>query len=127
MKPFAYTRAANQQAAIQAVAQDNAKFLAGGTNLIDLMKENVEQPSRLVDINRLELTRIVEREGGVAAGRAREEQRHGKPPPRARTLSARLAGDSRRRECAVEKCGDERRQSDAAHALLLLLRRGDAL
>ena len=68
MKPFAYTRAASQQAAIQAVAQENAKFLAGGTNLIDLMKENVEQPSRLVDINRLELTRIVEREGGLRLG-----------------------------------------------------------
>jgi len=66
--PFAYTRAASQQAAIQAVAQDNTKFLAGGTNLIDLMKENVEQPSRLVDINRLELTRIVEREGGLRLG-----------------------------------------------------------
>lgn len=68
MKPFAYTRAANQQAAIQAVAQQNAKFLAGGTNLIDLMKENVEQPSRLVDINRLELSRIVERDGGLRLG-----------------------------------------------------------
>lgn len=68
MKSFAYTRAANPQAAIQAVAQENAKFLAGGTNLVDLMKENVEQPSRLVDINRLELTRIVEREGGLRLG-----------------------------------------------------------
>jgi len=68
MKPFAYTRAANPQAAIQAVAPENAKFLAGGTNLVDLMKENVEQPSRLVDINRLELTRIVEREGGLRLG-----------------------------------------------------------
>lgn len=68
MKPFAYTRAASQQAAIQAVAQPNAKFLAGGTNLIDLMKENVEQPSRLVDINRLELSRIAEHEGGLRLG-----------------------------------------------------------
>ena len=68
MKPFAYTRAVSQQAAIQAVAQENARFLAGGTNLIDLMKENVEQPSRLVDINRLDLTRIVEREGGLRLG-----------------------------------------------------------
>ena len=68
MKPFAYTRATNQQAAIQAIAQQNAKFIAGGTNLIDLMKENVEQPSRLIDINRLELTRIVERDGGLRLG-----------------------------------------------------------
>lgn len=68
MKPFAYTRATNQQAALQAIVQQNAKFLAGGTNLIDLMKDNVEQPARLVDINRLELTQIVEREGGLRLG-----------------------------------------------------------
>jgi xanthine dehydrogenase YagS FAD-binding subunit len=68
MKPFAYTRAATPQAAIQAIAQESTKFLAGGTNLIDLMKENVEQPSRLVDINRLEFTRISEREGGLRLG-----------------------------------------------------------
>lgn len=68
MKPFAYTRVTNSQAAIQAIAQQNSKFIAGGTNLIDLMKENVEQPSRLIDINRLELTRIVERDGGLRLG-----------------------------------------------------------
>ena len=68
MKPFAYTRATNQQAALHAIVQENAKFLAGGTNLIDLMKDNVEQPARLVDINRLELTQIVERDGGLRLG-----------------------------------------------------------
>ncbi len=68
MKPFAYTRVTNQQAALQAIALENARFLAGGTNLIDLMKDNVEQPARLVDINRLELAQIVEREGGLRFG-----------------------------------------------------------
>ena len=68
MNPFAYTRATTQQAALQAIAQSNTKFLAGGTNLIDLMKENVEQPARLVDINRLALANIAEREGGVRLG-----------------------------------------------------------
>ena len=68
MNPFAYTRATNQQAAIQAIAQQNAKFIAGGTNLLDLMKEHVEQPSRLIDINRLEFTQIVERNGGLRLG-----------------------------------------------------------
>jgi xanthine dehydrogenase YagS FAD-binding subunit len=69
MKPFAYTRATSPHTAVQAVAQEQtAKFLAGGTNLIDLMKEGVEQPDRLVDINRLELTRIEERDGGVRLG-----------------------------------------------------------
>jgi xanthine dehydrogenase YagS FAD-binding subunit len=68
MNPFAYTRATNQQAAIQAIVQQNAKFIAGGTNLLDLMKEHVEQPSRLIDINRLEFTQIVERNGGLRLG-----------------------------------------------------------
>lgn len=68
MKPFAYTRATTQQAALQAIVQENARFLAGGTNLIDLMKDDVEQPARLVDINRLDLTQIVERDGGLRLG-----------------------------------------------------------
>ncbi|HET6976469.1 MAG TPA: xanthine dehydrogenase family protein subunit M [Pyrinomonadaceae bacterium] len=68
MKPFAYTRAVNQQAALQAIVQNGAKFIAGGTNLIDLMKDNVEQPAQLVDINRLELAQIVERDGGLRLG-----------------------------------------------------------
>ncbi len=69
MNPFAYTRAANQQDAIQAIMQQNSKFIAGGTNLLDLMKENVEQPVRLIDINRLELTQIAEqRDGGLRLG-----------------------------------------------------------
>jgi len=68
MNPFAYTRATNQQAAIQAIAQQNAKFIAGGTNLLDLMKEHIEQPARLIDINRLEFTQIVERNGGLRLG-----------------------------------------------------------
>jgi xanthine dehydrogenase YagS FAD-binding subunit len=69
MQPFTYTRATSPHAAVRAVAREPAaKFLAGGTNLIDLMKEGVEQPDRLVDINRLELTQIEERGGGVRLG-----------------------------------------------------------
>lgn len=69
MKPFAYTHATNQQTAIQAKARERtAKFIAGGTNLIDLMKENVEQPDRLIDITRLLLTHIEERDGGLRLG-----------------------------------------------------------
>jgi xanthine dehydrogenase YagS FAD-binding subunit len=48
--------------------EQSAKFIAGGTNLIDLMREDVERPDRLVDINRLDLTRIEEREGGLRLG-----------------------------------------------------------
>jgi xanthine dehydrogenase YagS FAD-binding subunit len=59
MNPFEYRRAESPQAAIDAAAPAaHAKFLAGGTNLVDLMKNGVEQPQRLVDINRLELAAI---------------------------------------------------------------------
>ena len=69
MKPFTYTCAANPDNAVQTVADNQrAKFIAGGTNLIDLMKENVELPDRLIDITRLELTHIEERSDGVRLG-----------------------------------------------------------
>jgi xanthine dehydrogenase YagS FAD-binding subunit len=59
MRPFKYTSAANTKTAIQLVSiNPNARFLAGGTNLIDLMKEDVEQPDELVDITRLDLVQV---------------------------------------------------------------------
>src|SRR3954447_21176289 len=45
-------------------AEPSAKFIAGGTNLIDLMKEDVERPTRLIDITRLPPNRIEETPGG---------------------------------------------------------------
>ena len=59
MRPFKYERANNAKDATNAVASDkSAKFLAGGTNLVDLMKENVERPDALVDVNSLKLKQI---------------------------------------------------------------------
>lgn len=61
MKQFQYLRPTAQQAAITAIAKDpTARFIAGGTNLLDLMKRNVMQPERLVDITRLTLQDIKE-------------------------------------------------------------------
>lgn len=69
MKPFAYVRATNQDTAIQSVASDQeAKFIAGGTNLIDLIKEGVELPNRLVDITRLDLVKIEAIPDGLRIG-----------------------------------------------------------
>lgn len=66
MNPFTYSRAADAQQAISAVGGNpKIKFLGGGTNLIDLMKMGVEQPTQLVDINRLPLTQIEELPGGA--------------------------------------------------------------
>lgn len=65
MNPFDYRRAEQIQAAIQGITgSSGAKFLAGGTNLIDLMKNGVENPPRLVDINRLPLDKITPLPGG---------------------------------------------------------------
>ena len=69
MNRFDYIRPTDVAQAVQNGAGDNAKFLAGGTNLVDLMKENVERPQRLVDVNRLPLHDIVDREdGGLRLG-----------------------------------------------------------
>ena len=65
MKPFSYERATDVPGALRAVAgRANAKFLAGGTNLIDLMKVRVETPAHLVDINHLPLADIEETDAG---------------------------------------------------------------
>lgn len=60
MNPFDYTLATNEGTAIATVTHDiGSKFIAGGTNLIDLMKEGVETPRRVVDINGLPLSRTI--------------------------------------------------------------------
>jgi xanthine dehydrogenase YagS FAD-binding subunit len=58
METFTYTKATGVEQAIQAAGQSQAKFIAGGTTLLDLMKLNVEQPNQLVDINRLPLDQV---------------------------------------------------------------------
>ncbi len=62
---FHYSRAANVADAVRQIAADPAaKFIAGGTNLVDLMKEDVERPSRLIDISQLPLTKVEGTPGG---------------------------------------------------------------
>jgi xanthine dehydrogenase YagS FAD-binding subunit len=64
MRPFEYERAADAAAAVEAVAEPGAMYLAGGTNLVDLMKLGVETPGRLVDVSGLPHDRIEELPGG---------------------------------------------------------------
>jgi xanthine dehydrogenase YagS FAD-binding subunit len=68
MNPFSYTRAAGAEAAIHAGAAQGAKFLGGGTNLVDLMKSDVERPTALVDINHIGLDSVVATGDGVRIG-----------------------------------------------------------
>jgi xanthine dehydrogenase YagS FAD-binding subunit len=70
MRPFTYERPTDVAAAVRAVAATpGAKFLAGGTNLLDLMKLDIEQPTHLVDVNRLPLSGIEDTpQGGLRIG-----------------------------------------------------------
>jgi xanthine dehydrogenase YagS FAD-binding subunit len=70
MKSFTYERANSPAEAAAAVARTpGAKFIAGGTNLLDLMKLQIEAPTHLVDVNRLKLDRIEPTpEGGLRVG-----------------------------------------------------------
>lgn len=69
MNQFQYVRPAETAGAIKSLTKDTgAHFLAGGTNLIDLMKMGVVVPSRLVDINHLPLKNIEKVPGGLRLG-----------------------------------------------------------
>jgi xanthine dehydrogenase YagS FAD-binding subunit len=67
---FQYSRADDVADAVRQIAADPAaKFIAGGTNLIDLMKEDVERPSRVIDISRLPLNTVEQtKAGGLRIG-----------------------------------------------------------
>jgi xanthine dehydrogenase YagS FAD-binding subunit len=70
MIDFEYARANDVADAVRRIAADpKAKFIAGGTNLVDLMKVDVEQPSRLIDISRLPLKTVEQSaDGGLRIG-----------------------------------------------------------
>jgi len=86
MKPFTYERAGDVASALALVAErPGAKFIAGGTNLVDLMKLQIEQPAHLVDVSRLPLSQIEETpDGGLRLG--------------AVTTNSQVAADARVRE-----------------------------
>jgi xanthine dehydrogenase YagS FAD-binding subunit len=61
MNPFTYERASNPEAALALGAQPGAKYLGGGTNLVDLMRETIEHPAVLIDVTGL--SRVIEETG----------------------------------------------------------------
>jgi xanthine dehydrogenase YagS FAD-binding subunit len=70
MTPFDYRRAADQTEALSLAAAGHCRFLGGGTNLVDLMRQNIEAPAALVDVSRLPATIDVTSEGGLIIGAA---------------------------------------------------------
>ena len=129
MKPFTYERAKSPaEAAASAARVKAAKFVAGGTNLLDLMKLQIETPTHLIDVNGLALDKIeTHPEGGLRIG--------------ALVRNTDLAADERVRRdygllCTSAACGrlrpaaqssDHGRQPAPAHAVSLFLRHQSAL
>jgi xanthine dehydrogenase YagS FAD-binding subunit len=68
MQPFAYRRAADERAALQAGSPAGTAFIAGGTDLMPLWKAGAAAPALVVDISRLPLDGIAERDGALALG-----------------------------------------------------------
>jgi xanthine dehydrogenase YagS FAD-binding subunit len=65
MRSFAYVRPPDVAAAVRAIAAEpQARFLGGGTNLVDLMREGIEAPATVVDVTGLPLTEVEELPGG---------------------------------------------------------------
>src|SRR6202000_482356 len=69
MEPFKFIRVPDNVSAIRAALAGGTKFIAGGTNMLDLMKLNIESPKQVVDINKLSLYQVEELpNGGVQIG-----------------------------------------------------------
>src|SRR5207237_9814637 len=68
MRQIAYQRPGSVDEAVQAAAQPEAAFLAGGTSLVDLMKLEVLNPARGVAVTRIDLSRIEPRADGIRLG-----------------------------------------------------------
>ncbi len=85
MRPFTYERATDlRQAVREASETPGARFLAGGTNLLDLMKLEIERPQHLIDVSRLPLAGVEDADGGLRIG--------------ALATNSQVAGDRRVRE-----------------------------
>ena len=125
MKAFTYERASDIAAATKAASQPGASFIAGGTNLLDLMKLEIERPSHLVDVIAPAAATTIDDDAGrrPAHRRAGEQHRPRGRFPRPPRLSGAVARIAERRLGAAAQQGDHGGQSAAAHALPLLLRR----
>jgi xanthine dehydrogenase YagS FAD-binding subunit len=66
---FDYVKASSQKAAIDALNKDaSSQFIAGGTNLVDLMKRGVTAPQKLIDITTVPLKNIEQQKGSIRIG-----------------------------------------------------------
>src|ERR1700760_3915180 len=69
MESFAFSHVTTDAAALKEAAHEQSKYLGGGTNLVDLIKMNVEKPAKLIDINALPHSQVTELpDGGLRIG-----------------------------------------------------------
>ena len=131
MRSFEYRRAADRTEAVSIAGAEQARYLGGGTNLVDLMRQNIEAPAALVDVSRLPGTIENTPNGGLLIGAAvRNNVVAAHPAVRTHypMLSrALLAGAAGGRFGADPQHGDRRRQHPPADALRLFPRSRDAL
>ena len=121
MQTFSYVKAASIDKALASACQ--AKFIAGGTTLVDLMKLSVETPKTLVDINLLPLDKIEKLpDGGLRIGAMVRNSDLAWNADVQKSYAVLSRGASLRRFAAAAQHGDDRRQPAAAHALRLLPR-----
>ena len=117
MNPFNYQRVTTPEEAIIAVVSQGAAFLGGGTNLVDLMKGGIEQPTKLIDVTHLNLTKITMSASGttlIEAGVRNSAVANHEVIP----LSASLPSDRKRQlHPQLRNTGDGRRKSAPADAL----------
>ena len=121
MTPFTYHRATTADEALRQ-AGGGVRYLGGGTNLIDLMRENIERPSTLIDVTGLDTGIVEQSDGGMligAAARNTAVAEHRAIREQYPLLSPR---DRRRSQRADSQYGDRRWQHPAAHPVPLFLR-----
>ena len=128
MKNFEYLRPTTIPEAVAAAAAPNAAYLAGGTNLLDLMKGGVARPDRVVDISRLPGLDRIERlpDGGVRIGALVRNADLAHDADFRKIVSRDCRSAAVGRFGAASQCRDRRRQSDAANALRIFLRPASA-
>ena len=129
VRPFRYERAGDADRAVALLAAEpEARFLGGGTNLVDLMRLGVETPAMLIDVNHLGHGRIEDTDGGgLRIGAARQQQRPGCRSARARALPGAILGGAAWRVRAASQSRHGRREPAPANALPLLPGRHQAV
>jgi len=110
MQPFLYVHADSPDAAVAAGGREDARYIAGGTTLVDLMRLGVMRPKAVVDITGLALAAIEDAGGGLKIGALASKHRRRVPPAGHRAVPCAVRGAAVGRLTAAAQHGDGRRQ-----------------